>query len=85
MLSSAHGKSGGGATRFSGTGAAALAGGAVAGQGSPSVRGGAAGGRAPAIGESLGPTTGSRRAVGLEESRARRTQTPTEPRGTEED
>jgi hypothetical protein len=32
MLSSAHGKSGGGTARLSGTGAAALAGGAVAGQ-----------------------------------------------------
>ncbi len=40
--------------RPSGTGAPALAGGAVAGQGNSSVRGGAAGRRAPAIGEAVG-------------------------------
>jgi hypothetical protein len=51
MLSSACGKSGGGTARLSGTGAPALAGGAVADRGNSLVRGDAAGGRAPAIGE----------------------------------
>jgi len=85
MLSSVHGKSGGDTARFSGTGAAALASGAAAGQGSSSVRGGAAGRRAPAIGESLGATTGSGRIAWFEESRARRTQAPLERGRLEED
>jgi hypothetical protein len=44
-------------------------------KGNSSVRGGAAGRRAPAIGESVGATTGSGRMARSEESRARRTQT----------
>src|SRR6202795_1835541 len=85
MLSSAHGTSGGGTARLSGTGAPALAGGAVAGQGNSSVRGGEAGRRAPAIGETVGATTGSGGVARSEERRAPRPQAPPERRGLEED
>jgi hypothetical protein len=54
-------------------------------KGNSSVRGGAADRRAPAIGESVGATTGSGRMARSKESRARRTQTPPERRGLEED
>jgi transposase len=51
----AHGKSSRSAERLSGTGAPALAGGAHAEEGSPSVRGGTAGRSPSAVGEPLGP------------------------------
>src|SRR6202158_3431476 len=73
MVLSAHGQSSGSAARLSGTGAAALAGGAVAEQRSPSVRGGTASRSPSAVGESLGPATGGLRLSRFAESRARRT------------
>jgi len=69
---SVHRKSSGSAARFSGTGAAALAGGAVAEEGSPSVRGGAASRSPSAVGEPLGAATGGRRGPRLAESGAGR-------------
>src|SRR5712692_5582071 len=90
MVLSAHGKSSGSAARFSGTGAAALAGGAVAEEGSPSVRSGAASRGPSPVGQPLGPATGGRRAPRFAESGARRTQTsaecgsPAEDRGRAE-
>src|SRR5437879_4935069 len=79
MLPLAHGESGGSTTGLSGVRAAALAGGAVAEEGSSSVRSGASGGSASPVGESLGTTIGRGRAVGIEEGRACRTQTAAEP------
>ena len=75
MLSSVYGKPSRSSARLSGTGAAALTGGAAIGERSPSVRSGTAGRGASAVGQSLGTTTGGSRAVEFEESGARRTQT----------
>src|SRR2546426_9664417 len=85
VLRFGHGKPGRSAARLSGTGAAALAGGAVAEKGSPSVRSGATGRGPSAVGQSLGPATGGSWAVRFEESGARWTQTSPECRRPEED
>src|SRR2546425_9763102 len=72
VLRFGHGKPGRSAARLSGTGAAALAGGAVAEKGSPSVRSGATSRGPSAVGQSpLGPATGGSWAVRFEESGAR--------------
>ena len=68
MLSSVYGKPSRSSARLSGTGAAALTGGAAIGERSPSVRSGTAGRGASAVGQSLGTTTGGSRAVEFEES-----------------
>src|SRR2546425_1594566 len=86
VLRFGHGKPGRSAARLSGTGAAALAGGAVAEKGSPSVRSGATSRGPSAVGQSpLGPATGGSWAVRFEESGARWTQTSPECRRPEED
>jgi hypothetical protein len=82
---SAHGKSSRSAERLSGTGAAALASGAVAKEGSPSVRGGAASRSPSAVGEPPGPATGGRRLSRFAESGARRKQTSAACRRPAED
>jgi len=85
VLSSAHGKSSRSSARLSGTGAAALTGGAATEERNPSVRSGTAGAGASAVCQSLGPTSGSRGAIRFEEGGACRTQTSPECGGPEED
>ena len=81
VLSSAHGKPSRSSARFSGTGAAALAGSAAIEERSPAVGSGAAGRGASAIGKPLGAATGGERAAGAAESGTRGTQTASAPGG----
>src|SRR5271166_5383603 len=74
MLSSKHGKSKRCSTRLRKTGTAALARRGAVAAGRSSGGSGAAGGRASAIRESLGPATGRGRTKGAAEGRARRAQ-----------
>src|SRR5713226_3501255 len=85
VLRFGHGKPGRSAARLSGTGAAALAGGAVAEKGSPSVRSGAASRGPSPVGQPLGPTAGGSWAVRFAEGGARRTQTSAACGRSEED
>src|ERR1019366_2463325 len=85
MVVSGHGKSSRSSTRLSGTGAAADAGGAAAGEGVQSVGSGPASRRAPAVRKSVGVRVTRERARGAEEGGPCGTQAAPERRGSPQD